>query len=104
MQATFRSVTWLGIIASVICVIPVLFYDLSEKKHADYIRALKIRAAVRNYKDHTMGEDDIKNIKTISEYAKVENNAPAFARVGGAQLYRSDPAKRELQITRRAVW
>lgn len=75
MQATFRSVTWLGIIASVICVIPVLFYDLSEKKHADYIRALKIRAAVRNYKDHTMGEDDIKNIKTISEYAKVENNA-----------------------------
>ena len=61
--------------ASVICVIPVLFYDLSEKKHADYIRALKIRAAVRNYKDHTMGEDDIKNIKTISEYAKVENNA-----------------------------
>ena len=55
MQATFRSVTWLGIIASVICVIPVLFYDLSEKKHADYIRALKIRAAVRNYKDHTMG-------------------------------------------------
>lgn len=104
MQATFRSVTWLGIIASVICVIPVLFYDLSEKKHADYIRALKIRAAVRNYKDHTMGEDDIKNIKTISEYAKVENNCPAFARVGGAQLYRSDPAKRELQITRRAVW
>lgn len=74
MYDTFKSVTWLGIIASVICVIPVLFYDLTEKKHADYIRALEIRAAVQNYKDGTLKEEDIENISAISEEAKKTNN------------------------------
>ena len=31
MYGTFKSVTWLGIISSVICIIPIIFYDLSEK-------------------------------------------------------------------------
>lgn len=75
MQATFRSVTWLGILASVVCMIPILFYDLTEQKHADYIRALKIRAAVQNFQDHTLGEEDVKNVRAISEYARTENNA-----------------------------
>ncbi len=75
MQATFRSVTWLGIIASVVCVVPVLFYDLTEKKHADYIRALKLRAAAQNFQDHTLSEADIQNVREISEYARAENNA-----------------------------
>ncbi len=47
MYKTFESVTWLGIIGAIICVIPMFFYDLSEKKHADYIRVLKIRAVGR---------------------------------------------------------
>lgn len=74
MQATFKSVTWLGIIASVVCVIPVLFYDLSEKKHADYIRALEIRAAVENFKDNTLEEKDIHSVKAIVDYAQQQNN------------------------------
>lgn len=70
MYGTFRSVTWLGIIASVICIIPIIFYDLSEKKHADYIRALKIRAVVENYKNNEISEDDIASLKEIIRYAQ----------------------------------
>ena len=74
MYNTFKSVTWLGIIFSVVCVIPLLFYDLTEKKHADYIRALKIRAAIQNYKDGNMKKDDLDSLKEIIEYANKNNN------------------------------
>lgn len=74
MHDTFESVTWLGIIASVICVIPIFFYDLTEKKHADYIKALEIEATVQNHKDKTIKQEEIENIREISSYAKKENN------------------------------
>lgn len=74
MYGTFKSVTWLGIIASVICVIPIIFYDLSEKKHADYIRALKIRAVVENYKNNEITNEDILSLKDIINYANENNN------------------------------
>lgn len=74
MYGTFKSVTWLGIIASVICVIPIIFYDLSEKKHADYIRALKIRAVVENYKNNEITNEDILSLKDIINYAKENDN------------------------------
>ncbi len=74
MYGTFKSVTWLGIIASVICVIPIIFYDLSEKKHADYIRALKIRAVVENYKNNEITSEDILSLKGIINYAKENDN------------------------------
>lgn len=74
MYGTFKSVTWLGIIASVICVIPIIFYDLSEKKHADYIRALKIRAVVENYKNNEITSEDILSLKGIINYANENNN------------------------------
>ena len=61
------------IIASVICVVPIFFYDLSEKKHADYIRVLKIRAIVENYKNNEISNDDIENLKEIVGFAN-ENN------------------------------
>lgn len=74
MYGTFKSVTWLGIIASVICVIPVIFYDLSEKRHADYICALKIRAVVANYKNNEAAEDDIAALQKIVQAATAEKN------------------------------
>lgn len=74
MYGTFKSVTWLGIIASVICVIPIIFYDLSEKKHADYIRALKIRAVVENYKNNEITSEDILSLREIINYANENNN------------------------------
>ncbi len=74
MYGTFKSVTWLGIISSVICIIPIIFYDLSEKKHADYIRALKIRAVVQNYKNNELSEDDVASLKEIIDFANENNN------------------------------
>lgn len=74
MHNTFESVTWLGIAASVICVVPIFFYDLSEKKHADYIRALKIRAIVQNYKNNELSDDDIEELTEIVDFANENNN------------------------------
>lgn len=78
MYGTFKSVTWLGIIASVICVIPIIFYDLSEKKHADYIRALKIRAIVQNHKNNELSDDDIEELTEIVDFANENNNQFVF--------------------------
>lgn len=74
MYGTFKSVTWLGIIASVICVIPILFYDLSEKKHADYIRALKIRAVAENYRNNEISDSDVTELREIVAYANETNS------------------------------
>lgn len=72
--ATFTSVTWLGIIASVLCMIPMLFYDLTEKKHANYVRALNIRAICGNYKNNDLTDDDIIKLKEIVDFANLNND------------------------------
>ncbi|MGN1195501.1 MAG: MFS transporter [Acutalibacteraceae bacterium] len=74
MYGTFKSVTWLGIIASVICVLPILFYDLSEKKHADIIRILKIRAVVQNDKNNELSGEDVTELCEIVSYATENQN------------------------------
>ena len=74
MENTFTSVTWLGIIASELTVIPIIFYDLSEKKHADIIRSLRIRAVIENYKNNDLSEEDKTTLVEIISYAKEENN------------------------------
>lgn len=70
MYGTFKSVTWLGIISSIICIIPIIFYDLSENKHANYIRALKIRAVVKNYDNNELSEENVEDLKKIIDFAK----------------------------------
>lgn len=70
MFSTFESVTWLGIIFSVLSIIPIFFYDLTEKKHANYIRALQIRAAVSNYQNGQLTADDISNTKNALAFAQ----------------------------------
>lgn len=67
--ATFESVTWLGIIASVLCVIPMLFYDLTEKKHANYVRVLNIRAICANFENNDLSNEDIAKLKEITDFA-----------------------------------
>ena len=81
MHNTFESVTWLGIIASVICVVPIFFYDLSEKKHADYIRVLKIRAIVENYKNNELSDDDIEELTEIIDFANENKNTFVFEEI-----------------------
>lgn len=74
MMDTFQSVTWLGIIFAVLSVIPIFFYDLSEKKHANYIRALRIRVAVKNYENNELDNNDIFFIKETLEYVASSND------------------------------
>lgn len=74
MYGTFKSVTWLGIISSIICIIPIIFYDLSENKHANYIRALKIRAVVKNYENNELSEEDVEDLKKIIDFAKEKDD------------------------------
>lgn len=74
MYGTFKSVTWLGIISSIICIIPIIFYDLSENKHANYIRALKIRAVVKNYDNNELSEGDVEDLKKIIDFAKEKDD------------------------------
>ena len=54
---------------------PIIFYDLSEKKHADIIRVLKIRAVVQNYKNDELSESDITDFTEIVEYAGKNSNS-----------------------------
>ena len=75
MENTFRSVTWLGIIASVVCILPLFFYDLTEAKHANYIRALKLRAAAQNKEDGNYSEEDEAIVAEIRAYAEETNDA-----------------------------
>lgn len=74
MYGTFKSVTWLGIIASILCVVPIFFYDLSEKKHADIIRVLKIRAVVQNDKNKELSHEDVTALREIVSYATENQN------------------------------
>lgn len=74
MTSTFESVTWLGIIASVLCIIPFVFYNLTERKHEDYIKALKIRAAVTNFENGKLTDEDKANIKELVDFAKEEKD------------------------------
>lgn len=47
-----------------------MFYDLSEKKHADYIRALRIRAVAQNYKNNELSQSDVSELEEIIKFAK----------------------------------
>lgn len=75
MVSVFESVTWLGIIASILCILPFIFYTLTEKKHADYISVLKIRAAVANFEAGNLTDEDKQNIKEIVDFSKENENA-----------------------------
>ena len=59
----------LSLIGAVIVAIPFFFYDLTEKKHADIVRVLRIRAAVDNFNDGMLQDEDIMYLKEIVDYA-----------------------------------
>ncbi|MGN1195230.1 MAG: MFS transporter, partial [Acutalibacteraceae bacterium] len=65
----------LSLIGAVIVTIPFFFYDLTEKKHANIVRVLRIRAATDNYRDNVIQPEDVKYLKEIVEYAN-ETNEP----------------------------
>lgn len=67
--------TLLGLIGSVVCTIPLFFYDLTEDKHANYVRVLRLRAAAENFKDGALTDKDYLNVKEILDYANEKSDA-----------------------------
>lgn len=59
----------LSLIGAVVIAVPFFFYDLTEKKHADIVRVLRIRAAADNFRDNVLQPEDIAYIKEIVDYA-----------------------------------
>ncbi len=57
--------TLLGVIGAVLASIPFFFWDLDEKKHADIVRILRVRAAEIDLKENCLTDEDIINIKEI---------------------------------------
>lgn len=72
-NGVYKYQTLLALIGSIIAMIPMFFYDLTEKKHGNYVRALKIRVAIDNYYDGDLQDIDVINLKEIVDYA-YENN------------------------------
>ncbi len=60
----------LAVIGAVIIAVPFFFYDLNEKKHANIVRVLRIRAATDNYDDGHLQPEDITYIREIVDFAK----------------------------------
>ncbi|MGN0457793.1 MAG: MFS transporter [Eubacterium sp.] len=60
----------LALIGSIIVAIPFFFYDLTEKKHANIVRVLRIRAAVDNYNDNMLQSEDVKYLGEIVSFAE----------------------------------
>lgn len=71
----FKYQTLLALIGAVVAMIPVFFYDLTEAKHANIIRVLKIRAAANNYADGALLDIDVLNVHEILEYANENDDA-----------------------------
>ncbi len=67
--------TILGLIGGVLAVIPLFFYDLSEEKHAKIIKVLRLRAACDNLGSGELTDEDVLNVKEITDYATAKNDA-----------------------------
>lgn len=66
--------TLLGLIGGVLAFIPLFFYDLTEKKHAQIIKVLRIRAACDNLESGELTDTDVLNVKGIlDEESAVED-------------------------------
>ncbi len=64
----YRNLSLAALIAGVLVIIPMLFYDLNEKKHANIVRVLKLRAALDNQTDDLLSDQDILNVKEIWDF------------------------------------
>lgn len=74
MVNAFKYTTILALIGAVLSAVPMFFYDLTEKKHADYVRVLKLRAATDNYKSNELQDEDIINVTEIIKEAREDKS------------------------------
>lgn len=73
-DGAYKYQTLLGLIGCVICLLPLFFYDLTEAKHANYVRALKLRAAAENHSENMLLDADYINVQEVIDYANSEND------------------------------
>lgn len=71
----YKYLSLLGFIGSIVVIIPMFFYDLTEKKHANYVRVLKLRAAADNYDAGELQDKDVLNYTEIVDYANEKQDA-----------------------------
>ncbi len=57
----------LGLIGAALASVPFFFWDLDEKKHADIVRVLHIRAAEIDLNENVLTDDDILQVKAIMD-------------------------------------
>lgn len=77
-DGAYKYQTLLGLIGSLICLLPLFFYDLTEAKHANYVRVLKLRAASENFKDNLLTDKDYLSVKEVFDYANENNDEFLF--------------------------
>lgn len=70
----YKYQTLLAFIAGIVAIIPLFFYNLSEKKHASIIKVLTIRAGIANYNDNVLEDKDVLGIKEVLDYHKEHND------------------------------
>lgn len=85
MNSAFRNVTILSLIAAVCAMVPMLFYDLTEKKHANYVRALRLRAAAADYQAGCLTPEDAAAAAEIAAQAKENKDPMLLAEIAGQE-------------------
>lgn len=74
-SGAFYWITVVAAIGSAAAMIPMFFYDLTEKKHAQYVCALRLRAASENLDNGCADEEDAKQYARIAALAQEKQDA-----------------------------
>lgn len=70
----YKYQTLLALIGSFMVMLPMFFYDLTEKKHANIVKVLKLRAAIDNFNDGELTGEDVINTYEIKANAEETDN------------------------------
>lgn len=70
----YKYQTLLALLGSAVAAVPIFFYDLTEAKHANIVRVLKIRAAADNFASGEPEDKDVLNTYEIMRYAEEHND------------------------------
>lgn len=75
----YRSI--IGVVSAAIAIIPIFFYDMSEKQHGSIVKALRIRAVKEDYLSGSLTDSQIVEFKGIVDYANEYNDSFILAKL-----------------------
>lgn len=70
----YKYQTLLALIGSFMVMLPMFFYDLTEKKHANIVKVPKLRASIDNFNDGELTGEDVINTYEIKANAEEMEN------------------------------